>query len=131
MPCQRASSVSAYPGEHCEGPQRNRPQVRDARELQSVVGAGADGGGGSARNLRLLENATNWKRAEGLRAFIAAVKAFPSFDRARMPQRTQWLRWARAEADQLDPFAIAPDDVLDVDFEALARLEKLTGDNEG
>jgi hypothetical protein len=65
-----------------------------------------------------------------LRAFIAAVKAFPSFDRARAAQRTRWLRWANAEADELDPFAIAPDDVLEVDFEALARLEKLTRDGE-
>jgi hypothetical protein len=47
MSCQRASSVSAYPAEHCERLQRNRPQVRDARELPSVVGAGDEGGGGS------------------------------------------------------------------------------------
>jgi hypothetical protein len=39
MHCQRAISVSAYPAEHCEPPQRNRPQVGDACELPSVVGA--------------------------------------------------------------------------------------------
>jgi DNA phosphorothioation-dependent restriction protein DptG len=84
----------------------------------------------SAEVKRLLENAANWKKAEDLRAFIAAVKAFPSFDHARGAQLTRWLRWAKAEADQLDPFGIAPDDVLEVDFEALARLEKLTRDDD-
>jgi hypothetical protein len=56
MSRQRASSVSAYTAEHCERPQRNRPQARDARELPSVVGAGTDCGAGSDRWTRRAQS---------------------------------------------------------------------------
>jgi hypothetical protein len=61
-----------------------------------------------------------------LRAFIAAVEALPSFDGDGSEQRAQWLSWAGAKADELDPLSIEPHNVLDVDFEGLARLEVLT-----
>jgi hypothetical protein len=87
MPCQRASSVSAYPAEHCERPQRNRPQVREAfrpalaaysRPLSGsgracVVGAGA--GCGGAAMVCWMSSSSAWlSRSTAVRFGIGAIR---------------------------------------------------------
>ena len=72
---------------------------------------------------RLLEGAANWRKARDLRAFIAAVETRVS---PRGSERwSQWVDWANSEADNLDPLSGDTLDVVDVDFEALRRLEAL------
>lgn len=79
----------------------------------------------SAALERLLKNAVNWKKAQDLRAFIAAVEALSVADDSPSEQRDRWLRWARIQAEVLDPLSAELRSVVDLDFEALERLDAL------
>jgi hypothetical protein len=72
----------------------------------------------------LYKTAVNWKRSQALREYIAAAKQNGiskngcqldgvSFD--------QWIAWASAQADRLDPFRESPPSVLDEDTAELAE----------
>lgn len=61
----------------------------------------------------LLRDASRLQRANRLREFIAAVE-----DRARQegeltPEKQQWIAWASAKADWLDPLIRRSDPILD------------------
>lgn len=66
------------------------------------------------RQLRaLFRDASRLQRANRLREFIAAVE-----DRARhggelTPEKQQWIEWAKAKADWLDPLVRRSDPILD------------------
>ena len=66
------------------------------------------------RQLRaLFRDASRLQRANRLREFIAAVE-----DRARQDgeltlEKQQWIEWARAKADWLDPLIRRSDPILD------------------
>jgi hypothetical protein len=66
------------------------------------------------RKLRaLFRDASRLQRAKRLREFIAAVE-----DRARQgdeltPEKQQWIEWARAKGDWLDPLVRSSDPILD------------------
>jgi hypothetical protein len=71
----------------------------------------------------LLKAAEELARAQDLRVLIMAVEA----DRRLqdVEKRAAWLTWARAKADDLDPLGASPERLLDVDFDAFARLHEL------
>lgn len=66
------------------------------------------------RQLRaLFHDASRLQRTNRLREFIAAVE-----DRARhggelAPEKQQWIEWAKAKADWLDPLVRRSDPILD------------------
>jgi len=67
-------------------------------------------------------------------AFIVAVEDAP--DLCADARRSEWLSWAHGQADAFDPLCPDPARVLQVDFEAFARLQALTkapatGDGKG
>jgi hypothetical protein len=83
---------------------------------------------------RLHAQASAWRKAQDLRAFIAAVEDAP--DLCADARRSEWLSWAHGQADAVDPLSPDPARVLQVDFEAFARLQALTkapatGDGKG
>ena len=54
----------------------------------------------------LEEEARNWKRAENLRAYIAAVEAKAAREQGSIASESdlgQWIAWARQKADWIDP----------------------------
>jgi hypothetical protein len=60
---------------------------------------------------KLEQDAENWSRAERIRAFVAAAERRPAgADEAEQPD---WVEWARACADRLDPLCENPPLVLD------------------
>lgn len=72
---------------------------------------------------RLHTQAAAWRKAQDLRAFIAAVEGMSGLGDA---ERAEWLSWARSQADGLDPLSTDPARVLGVDFDAFAQLRELT-----
>lgn len=62
----------------------------------------------------LLQDARNWEESKRLRAFIAKVQtdASAQSQRQEMPM-SEWLSWATAQADRLDPLVESPPSILD------------------
>jgi len=59
-----------------------------------------------ARRQRLEQEATNWAKAQQLRAYLAALKdrlITKHGDIQSGSQADQWLTWAHQHADRLDP----------------------------
>lgn len=70
---------------------------------------------------------TNWRKAQDLRSLIAAVSA------SQAPQsetRAQWIGWAAAYAESIDPLCHDLERLLDVDFDAFAALRQMFWENE-
>lgn len=59
----------------------------------------------------LEEQAANWRRAEQIRAYVAAVERCAGALSSR--EQAEWAEWARAYADRLDPLRPSPRSVLD------------------
>jgi hypothetical protein len=59
----------------------------------------------------LEEQAANWRRAEQIRAYVAAAERCAGASPTR--ERAEWADWARAYADRLDPLRPSPHSVLD------------------
>lgn len=58
-------------------------------------------------------SANNWERAAKLRAFADAVEANAKISSALTADQVEWLAWARAKADWLDPLIQVSDPILD------------------
>ena len=66
------------------------------------------------RQLRaLFRDASRLQRANRLREFIAAVEDRARHDDELTPEKQQWLEWAKAKADWLDPLVRRSDPILD------------------
>jgi hypothetical protein len=66
------------------------------------------------RQLRaLVRDASRLQRAQRMREFIAAVEDRARQDGALTPEKHQWIEWARAKADWLDPLVRRSDPILD------------------
>ncbi len=66
------------------------------------------------RQLRsLLRDASRLQRANRLREFIAAVEDRARHDSELTPEKLQWIEWAKAKADWLDPLVRRCDPILD------------------
>lgn len=66
----------------------------------------------------LEKDACEWKRAEGIRAYVAAVEARALHEGSTTDPNNelgQWLAWARHKADWIDPLANANCPILDED----------------
>ena len=66
-----------------------------------------------ARFKEFEEEATNWERAERLRKFVSAKEESLRWDGELSAEQADWLEWARAKADWLDPLVSVSDPILD------------------
>lgn len=67
----------------------------------------------AARFKALEADVTNWERAARLRAFADAKEVHLRADGGLSADQAEWLAWARAEADWLDPLVLVSDLILD------------------
>jgi len=61
----------------------------------------------------LFRDASRLQRANRLREFIAAVEDRARHDDELTPEKQQWIEWAKAKADWLDPLVRHSDPILD------------------
>jgi hypothetical protein len=61
----------------------------------------------------LFRDASRLQRANRLREFITAVEDRARHDDELTPEKQQWLEWAKAKADWLDPLVRRSDPILD------------------
>ena len=61
----------------------------------------------------LTRDAARYRKAQTLRQYIAAFEAHASRDGPMSAGDHEWIRWARAKADWIDPFVKVSDVVLD------------------
>lgn len=66
---------------------------------------------------QLIEDAQRWQKAEVIRAFLRAQEVCASGEGALFDQQLEFLAWARAKADWLDPLVQHPDSILDQKIE--------------
>jgi len=67
-----------------------------------------------AERFKQLESqATNWERAARLRDYAAAVEREAAAAGGPSAEQVNWLSWARAKADWLDPLVQVSDPILD------------------
>jgi hypothetical protein len=79
------------------------------------------GGGQEAELLRLEgfvtnRNAAAWRKDRDLRAYIQAVEERAIREHGRIEEGSEldcWLKWARQQADRLDPLTPSPPSILD------------------
>lgn len=55
------------------------------------------------RRQGLFEDAAKWRKAEELRAYVAAALAVPTSTEEERENKARWGAWALGEADQMDP----------------------------
>ena len=68
---------------------------------------------------KLIQDAENWHKSRIIREYIVAVKEMISDGKCPFHpdgNLDDWLRWARAQADRLDPLAPSPPSILDEDI---------------
>jgi hypothetical protein len=61
----------------------------------------------------LFRDASRLQRANRLREFIAAVEDRARQDGELTPGKQQWIEWAKAKADWIDPLVLRSDPILD------------------
>lgn len=61
----------------------------------------------------LIREAAAFRRANNLRTYIAAVEQRAVRDGTSTPEDQEWIEWARAKADWLDPLIDVSDPILD------------------
>lgn len=62
---------------------------------------------------KLGRDAARYRKAEMLRQYVNAFEAQARRDGSLAPEVQQWIRWARAKVDWIDPFIAVSDVVLD------------------
>jgi len=62
---------------------------------------------------KLELQANEWERAAKIRAFVAAVEEQAKADAEISAEQCEWIAWARAKADGLDPLVPISDPILD------------------
>ena len=68
---------------------------------------------GATRFQSLEVQATNWERAERIRRFVDVVEQRRLSEGMLTEDVQEWLTWARAKADWLDPLVLVSDPILD------------------
>lgn len=72
----------------------------------------------------LILDAENWHKSKLVRKYISVVeKEVQSGNTAFLPKgdSDRWLKWARGQADRLDPLTVSPPSILD---EIIGEREK-------
>lgn len=79
----------------------------------------------SERVSRLITNAENWRKSKLVREYIAAVEAHAATGDEPKIQGDlgAWLKWAKDQADRLDPFKPSPPSILDEKIEESQKEE--------
>ncbi|TCS35641.1 hypothetical protein EDC30_110110 [Paucimonas lemoignei] len=62
---------------------------------------------------QLEAQATNWERARRIRRFVAAAEQKSLAEGRATPEQQEWMAWALAKADWLDPLVQVSDPILD------------------
>ena len=62
---------------------------------------------------QLEADAANWERANRIRSYVAAFEREVFRDNDLTPELKDWLAWARAKANGLDPLVLVSDPILD------------------
>ena len=78
------------------------------------------------RVTRLISEAENWKRSQTLREYIAEIESRTAAGELTLSLEkplVEWLKWAKDQADRLDPFAPSPPSVLDEECPEEERKE--------
>jgi hypothetical protein len=60
---------------------------------------------------KLEQDVESWQRAERIRAYVAAAE--PGEAGVSTAEQSEWVRWARACADRLDPLVASQPSLLD------------------
>ncbi len=97
---RRKKKRGAADGPYEEARARYETQVRERNEERRQLRA-------------LFRDASRLQRANRLREFIAAVEDRARHDDELTPEKQQWLEWAKAKADWLDPLVRRSDPILD------------------
>jgi hypothetical protein len=72
------------------------------------------------RVLNLISDAENWDKAKTIRAYIQEIERLASIGKLPLDldrDVEEWLKWARAQADRLDPLTSSPPSILDKDID--------------
>ena len=94
-------------------------RLAEIRRLQSVEKKALEG---------LHQHVANRRKADDIRALIAAVAGAPG---PGIENRRQWLIWAAAYADRIDPLCHGLKQIMDVDFEAFEDLRRMLAEEPG
>jgi len=62
---------------------------------------------------QLEADAGNWERAQRIRCYVEAVEQDAVRQSSETSELRQWVAWARAKADWLDPLIVVSDPILD------------------
>jgi hypothetical protein len=79
------------------------------------------------RTRTLKKEAVSWQRAKRIREYVAAVRVNAEM-KADAIQRTkdlEWVAWAEAQADRIDPLKESPHSIVDDKAQVLERLKSL------
>lgn len=71
----------------------------------------------------LCDEANDWQQAQIIRDYVQAVEAEPA-TRNRLKKRQVWAKWAREQADRLDPLCVSPPSILDTPLDLYRKLER-------
>ena len=78
--------------------------------------------------VRKLEEETDaWMKAERIRAYAAAVEASAVAKKGSIDadsETAKWLKWARDQADRLDPLREGPPSILDIEVRKVAQFSR-------
>ena len=78
------------------------------------------------KKIKSLEReAAHWKRAQGIREYIAAVreKAVTETDSTEAAKTQEWITWAELQADRIDPLTASSPSIVDDKEKVVRRLE--------
>ena len=59
------------------------------------------------------EDAIGWERAMRLRAYVDAIERHATIEGTSTTKLQDWIAWARAKADWIDPLILVSDPILD------------------
>lgn len=93
---------------------RKAEEERSRRERETELRAKQESE--LSRLERFTTNAAAWREAENLRAYIEAAEERAIREHGRIEEGSElnhWLKWARQQADRLDPLTPSPPSILD------------------
>ncbi|MCY1298668.1 hypothetical protein D9M70_481640 [compost metagenome] len=96
-----------------EREERARVEAERHRQREAALALKAQQDAERQRLQQLACEARAWQRASGIRAYLHAMERCAVQAGGLSDAQQQYLAWARAKADWLDPLIRAPDELLD------------------